>query len=130
MGVITKCGTTISGASVRYIKPDTTTTTAAMNNSTGIITCSDVQLQFPLFQCDNGCSQTGEVGIQVNWTSYGTSGIVTIDAGGLGGATLPAVFGSAVVVIPANGELITVTVCDAENPLCCDSFLLQLPDCN
>lgn len=128
IGVITRCGTTISGASFTYTKPDTTTGTQALNFN-GVASCFDVQAWRPEFECDNGCNEDGEVGIQVTWTTYGTSGVVEIDAGGLNSIIVPAVFGSAVITVPANGDLITLYVCDIDNSLCCDSVQIQLPDC-
>ncbi len=131
VAVITNCGVTISGADVDYLDNLAAPQNLLLDNSTGILTCSDVRLQFPDFECDNGCDILGEVGVLVDWTSFGTSGAVTVDIGGLGSIVVPAGFGTATVGgIPANGELITVTVCDVDDPLCCGEFELQLPDCD
>ena len=127
--VITDCGTTISGATIDYTEPDLDPATGVLNDSTGIVTCADVQLMFPAFICDNGCNISGEVGLSISWTGYGTSGVVIVDAGGLGSIIVPMVFGSVVLSIPANGETIDVTVCDANDPTCCGTFEITLPDC-
>ena len=127
--VITDCGTTISGATIDYTEPDLDPATGVLNDSTGIVTCADVQLMFPAFICDNGCNISGEVGLSISWTGYGTSGVVIVDAGGLGSIIVPMVFGSVVLSIPSNGETIDVTICDANDPTCCGSFEITLPDC-
>jgi hypothetical protein len=82
----------------------------------------------PTFEC-NGCNNLGEVGVTVNWSSYGTSGNVTISVDGMPQATLPAVFGTATITVPASGQTIEITICDAVNEDCCDTVELTLPDC-